>query len=517
MRKVARPRGQAPTGGHRQPPRHSARCAARTPSLFLVTPPAPPGAAILTPSPFPLLPLLSALACGTPAPTPPRTTAIAAAGTQPDLLLFLAPGLRADFPGQPGAEAAFLAPLQDRLDARFSAAYTASPSPWVGLGTLLTGRYPAAVPLCGLPRLGPRAAEGAPWCATLPAEVPTLPEVLAIYGYQTALVGFHLEGQALIAGRFGAAYDLDPAWEHPTTPWDTLARDLPTWWEAHAETPRLAVVVVSDLLYPERNDLRWELGLGTWTGETPEGWARTAGTHEQAMARYQAEAGAIGGHLADLLAAIEGAAPPRPLVALASSTNGMSLGELEGKISQKDFFFSDSLVLERTIHVPLVLLGAPGAGAPADIPDLVEAVDILPTLCALAGAVPPASLAGGSLLAPDDDGTAYAELGDMIALRKGSLMLTFRLPRHNTCSLDPQFERALEAPDHQSRLILHDVCADPLQLSEPPPGRRRPPEEVEALYQALLTLRRGKAAPVPGALTADRVRQLHLTAAQGYW
>ncbi|MFH1467782.1 MAG: hypothetical protein ABIO70_25575 [Pseudomonadota bacterium] len=478
-------------------------------------PPDPPEAPIPTTSPLPLLSLLAAVACSSPVALPPRATAIAARGDQPDLLLFLAPGLRADFPGTPGAEAAFTAPLAERLDARFSAAYSASPARWVGLGTLLTGRYPAAVPVCGLPSTGPRAAHGAPWCTSIPAEVPTLPEVLTLYGYQTALFTFHLAGQSLITGRFGGAHDLDPTWELPTTPWDTLAQSLSAWWAAHTESPRLAVVVVSDLMYSERQDLRQDLALDGWTGETPDGWAHTAGLHERAMARYQADAGAMGQHLADLLTTLDGG--PRPMLALAGATNGMSLGELEGKVSQRDFFFSNSLVLERTVHVPLLMLGAPGAGVPAEVPRLVQLVDVLPTLSALAGAMPPANLAGESLLLEGHGDVAYAELGDMIAMRQGRLMLTFRLPRHNTCSLDPQFQAALQAPDHLSRLHVHDVVDDPLQLSAMEPGHGISPSDLGALYQDLLALREGPAAPAPGALSKEHIHEIHLTAAQGYW
>ena len=95
----------------------------------------------------------------------------------------------------------------------------------------------------------------------------------------------------------------------------------------------------------------------------------------------------------------------------------------------RDRSWSDILV-DRTLHVPLALVG-PADAPPARVEEqVVELVDLMPTFLAKAGAVPPASIPGQDLLSAsfsaDPAATAYAEFGDMLAVRQGSRMWSVR-------------------------------------------------------------------------------------------
>jgi len=449
------------------------------------------------------------------------------AGTvQPDLLILLASGLRSDPGDTLGAESALLAPLGARVTWSFDDAYTASPSQLVSLGSLLTGRYPSAIPMCGLIRTGAKGETERPWCSRIPSDVPTLPEVLGLYGYDTALFRSRVFGGDALDTHFDDSFAVVSVAGGVRTPWPTLQDSLVDWWGAHADGPRLAVVVVSDLMYTERPDIFDDLGLEGWTGANAEGRGRCAGLHQQAVARYDADAAAVGQALEGLLQQLDGLPSERPQVTVVGSTNGMSLGEIEGRLSTPDFFFSNSLVLDRTTHVPLVVsvddpdgrLGLGDLPPAVRVTAIVELVDLLPTLLELGGAVPPAGIAGRSLLGgPEPEPYAYAELGDMVSLRSGRFTVNFRAPRHNSSALDPRLNQLLLAPGRRGRIYLNDVVADPMQLNVARPGLDYPVAQRDQLYEQLCTVRTGLAAPPPEAMTPERVKAIRLTHSEGYW
>ena len=426
----------------------------------------------------------------------------------------------------PGAETAFLAPLQERIALRFGNAYTSSPNQFVALGTILTGRYPSAIPMCGLTHKGAEAETDRPWCSRVAEGVATIPEVLALYGYDTALFRVAVPGADVLESHFTESFDLTARTEHGITPWPELGASLRGWWDAHAEAPRLAVVVVSDLMYTERDDLVAQLGLEGWTGETAEGRQQCASLHELARSQYEDDAAVLGRGLSGLLRGLDEAPSSRPRLTLVSSTNGMSLGEIGGRVSQRDFFFSNSMTLERTNHVPLALL----VRDPEDRLSLlqastlpvqqrvVELVDLLPTLLELGGAVLPAGIPGRSLLGEGEpEPFAYSELGDMIAVRSGRYTLTFRAPQHNISALDPSLNEKLTRVGFRRLLFLHDVVADPMQVEflGPRPGVHNP--RLTELHRLLVSVRTGIAAPPPEAMTAERLKEIRLTASEGYW
>ena len=428
----------------------------------------------------------------------------------------LASGLRADPPGRQGAEALLLSALEMEDGLRFTRAHASSPSPLVSMGTVLTGRYPSAIPMCGLTHTGTEAEQQRPWCSILPQDVPLLPEILALYGYETALVRSRALGFDTFGEHFGSDFDLPSADGSADTPWGALTEAATGWWQDHAASPRLLVVVVSDLLYTQRPDVKAELGVVGWSGETPSARQGLPVLRHAAFARYEADAREVGRQLGALWRGLQPAS--RPCWAILGSTGGLSIGEIRGQVSQRDFFFTRSLVQDRILHVPLVMRGPAGVLQPGERGDLVQLLDLLPTITNLAGAVPPAGIAGGDLLAPPQpDRVVYAEFGDMLGVWQGRYGLVFKVPMHNHTSLDPSLDVLLFREDHAQHLFLYDVLADPLQLRSLVVRGQPAPAEFDALYQEMVRIRRGPGAPPPEAMSPEHLKEIRLTAAEGYW
>jgi arylsulfatase A-like enzyme len=178
------------------------------------------------------------------------------------------------------------------------------------------------------------------------------------------------------------------------------------------------------------------------------------------------------------------------------------------------FFWSDRLT-DRTLHVPLAWVHP---GPPRVLEQPVELLDLMPTLLALAGAVPPHGLPGQDLLAAnlveDPAAIAYAERGDMLALRQGGRLLVMRAVVHHMASLDPYLTEILACPGLVGGVRLHDVLADPWQEVD---LVRAYPEEALARRAALRAVRVGPGAPPPALLEGERLLRLRLTQAEGYW
>ncbi len=424
----------------------------------------------------------------------------------PDLVLLLAVGLRADL-GEPGggplADTAYLEALGLQPSVRFTQAYAQSTSPHASLAALWTGLYPSAIPLCGHKGKG-LLAEGPDdqlWCSQVPPDRHTLPELLATYGYATR-VQMAGESVGVDPGEApGAASD------GGRTPWgvsstDGLSGDAAAWWDAHAGQPRLLVVVDTGVF-----DLRLEHEPHR---EPPR---------EQLYAAYRDRARAVGARHAGLIASLEGGA--RPAWIVATSPNGLNLAERSGS----DDGYLDTMmqitVAERTAHVPLVLSG-PIRGR-REVGQIVELVDLLPTLLGIAGVPPPIGLPGEDLLALRGEGdpasTAYVEFGDSLALRRGDHLLTFRYHWHNASSLDPVLTWELVGStvaggDDECPFKLHDVTRDPLQTTD---LRMEQLALARELRSSMLELRQGEASPPPGVMDPEQVETLRAFQMGGYW
>jgi arylsulfatase A-like enzyme len=467
------------------------------------------------------LPLVVTVAIGCSAPTTepaPRAPApgdqAPAVTEQPDLVLFLTSGLRADVDGQPGAEAAFVQALDLGPTLRFPSAYAQSSSTFVSLGSTLTGLYPAAVPLCGIDYSAELAgtAGGSAWCTELRAERYSLPEVLGLYGYHTALIA---TGQAS-AGRYAGEFqhtDLELDRDRsPEQAWRALADSASSWWDANADAPRLLVVV--------RPGDNWmgELG-GPRTVEPGRAAVTTPEQQQAAAVRYAEVAGELGQGTQRVLDALSHQ-PGRERWTAVSSLHGLSLLEPQGFNDEPVDTWDHNTLLDRTLRVPLLLAG-PGVPTDGAVQEqVVELSDLFPTFATLAGATPPAELHGEDLLAiaspGDPKAWAYAELGDMLTVRQGDLMLVFRTFLHDRPSLDPELDKLLREskPSQVPYYTMHDVVADPGQHQD---LCRERPEDLGQMRALMQAIRSGPGAVAPDSMDAQKVWDLRMSRTQSYW
>jgi hypothetical protein len=190
-----------------------------------------------------------------------------------------------------------------------------------------------------------------------------------------------------------------------------------------------------------------------------------------AVPAYVEVAGGIGKHLGEVVGGLD--ASDRPRWMAATSLHGLSVGERtgtadanDGQIAWQLGHLAHHIILDRTVHVPLVLF-APGGGRARAIDTPTELVELYPTFLALAGAAPSSGRPGEDLLAPvaGSGQTAYVEFGDMLALRSGNHLLTFRAYVQDRASLDPEItDRMLFESIDGEKYSLSEVATDPLQL-----------------------------------------------------
>lgn len=472
----------------------------------------------------PLLLLVALLAgCGRgQAPSGPGAEAgTSASPTAPDLVLLVLPGLRADPPGTPGAERSVALSFPTAPSRIFAAAYAQSSSRFLSLGSLFTGLYPSAIPLCGLPSPDQDVGGDRPWCTRIPESRYTLAGVLGLYGYRTALYHSHVPAADALARGFDHVVDVSTGRTSALTDWTTARSDASAWWSAEEGAPRLLVVVASDLVLRDRPDLQDSLSSRAPPTEAQLSSPETLEAARQDQRRVweiYARAGRdLGLQVNDLLAALPSSTRARWTVL--TSTNGIHLGEPSDFGQNAPPFSPYEIVRERTVRVPLLLWDSrsPSSGEVPVSRDPVELVDLFPTLANLAGAVPPAGLAGQDLLSspPDGEAVAYSEFGDMLAVRKGPWLLTFRALLHYGSALDPELttrlERAIENPD---LVTLYDVTTDPLQMTN---LTRKEPTVVRDLWTHMVRIRTTTGAPPPELLTPERLWDLRMTSTEGYW
>ena len=410
----------------------------------------------------------------------------------PDVVVVVVSGLRADTTEVP-AESALYRGLGHPPALRFSAAYAQSCSLYTSMGSLLTGRYPSAIPLCNILNTNapqPKSAEQ-PWCTTIPESTWTIPKVLSVYGYRTGIT---------IA-------DSDHT---RRTNWRSLREQVSDWWNADTASPRLYFVQTLDL-----HMIQYDT-LAGFDPQDPNLERRSETSQKDVLrASYVEHAEMIGEELARLLAVLP-ASDDRPRQIWLTSTNGISLQEESGVSSDHLKAATNNIIIDRTIHVPLALLEA-STTPKVDTDRVVELTDLLPTLVAGAGAVLPAGLHGHDLLSAQDDASpwAYAEFGDMLAIRESRLLLTFRFFLHNKSSMDPRLtEGLLKSSEGSHFYALHDVQTDPMQ------ERNRLKEDLEqaaALRQRMITVRTELGTPPPESMTAEQLESIQLGPAQGYW
>lgn len=433
---------------------------------------------------------------------------------QPDIVVFLTSGLRADVGGHPGAEAAFVQALDFGPAISFPSAYAQSSSTFVSLGSLLAGLYPAAVPLCGIDYSAEMAGadSGAAWCTQLPDDRYSLPEVLGLYGYRTALVSTGLGAASRYVGEFQHAVVEPEVHGPPEEEWRQLGEQAADWWTANADAPRLLVVM--------RAGTNWMGHLGG--PRTIEPGKAAEVTPEQvveAEQRYRTMAAELGRGAKGVLAGLEDN-PDRPRWTAVSSLHGLSLFEPQGFNDEPVDTWDHNVLLDRTLRVPLLVSGP---GVPTEgvtVEQIVELADLFPTFATLAGASPPAALHGEDLLALEGAGDprawAYAELGDMLTVRQAELMLVFRTFLHDRPSLDPELDKLLREsePSQVPFYTMHDVVTDPGQHRD---LRRERAQELARMRALMQAIRSGPGAVASDAMDAEKVWDMRMSRTQSYW
>lgn len=247
------------------------------------------------------------------------------------------------------------------------------------------------------------------------ADVPTLPEVLALYGYRTA-ADIQEPGPASIGGGHGLTRDFQSVWttEHHSD-WSP---DRIADWAAEEDGPFLALVHLRESHYPygdgppfaDDRDPRFE----AWVSGNKPGMnrqpAKVAGPtpgdayatflhqlqqdpalRENLAALYDSGVREADESIGELIAALEDRDLLDRSVVVVVAGHGEELGEnnnLGHKVS-----FADPVV-----HVPLLIRLPGGRGGGARVGEVVSQVDLFPTLAQLTGATPPASLDGRSLV-----------------------------------------------------------------------------------------------------------------------
>ena len=128
-----------------------------------------------------------------------------------------------------------------------------------------------------------------------------------------------------------------------------------------------------------------------------------------------------------------------------------------------------AVLYDSTTHVPLIIAGGalPRALAGTQIDSLVDALDIVPTVMAIAGTVAPAKAKGRDLWTALTTGTA---LGDHHVLQQGVLgqtslrNATHRLTFHGLLLTDPNYINTLKtAPLDHKHFALHELTTDPAE------------------------------------------------------
>ena len=445
----------------------------------------------------------------------------------PDMVVVLVDGLRTGAHPLETAHQALLdaAGLQPTFS--YDDAYAQTLSDHAAFGSLVTGRYPSAVPICGTPSLVVADAP-TPWCLSIPGDVPTLPQVLGLYGYRTALVTTRAPAETSVQRGFD---EVDVVADG----WDGVVAKAGTWWAGGAEKQRLlvidapldlsevvalagqtaegAVLATNDPRGAPRFDpdsLRWyKLPFGP-PRTMRDAWA-------EGDAAYQAAARVAGEGIALLLDRL--GEPERTRLVALTSLHGVTNLELTGSGPPEQMRPGEArLLLERTIHVPLDIAFSDQEGPAVHVTRTVQLIDLLPTLAAQAGAMAPHGVAGVDLLGDDTDpGLAYAEYGDMLALRSGNRLLRFRVEDHGITSLNPALTEMLLKRDGLGRpgvLELFDVARDPFQHED---LRSSEAQVAWDLYESLVALRTGPARPPEEEMSWEQVQALRTEGALGYW
>lgn len=304
----------------------------------------------------------------------------------PSLLLVTFDTTRADRVGAYGSRSG-LTPTLDRLAREgvlFEAAVAPTPITLPSHTSILSGVYPTAhgVRDNGIFRLGPAAD--------------LVSEALGRHGWRTAA----FVGSAVLDARYGLdqgfeVYRGPPPSPDPgraaERPADRVVEEAGAWLAGLAPGERFFVWVH---FYDPHEPY-----------QAPEPWA------ERFESAYDAEIAFADAQLGRLLERVDQSGRARELVVVATADHGESLGE-HGEQTHGVLAYQSSL------HVPLIVAGARGAGAGVRVKHGVSTAAVAPTLLALAGLpaqelphvrIPPLLSAAGEPATADSDRAVYLE------------------------------------------------------------------------------------------------------------
>ncbi len=469
-----------------------------------------------------------------PRSTAPFSTEAPCAGC--DVILVTLCSLRQDHVGAYRSVAG-LTPVLDQLaesGQRFNGAYAASPFTLASLTSILTGRFPSTTGVVG-------------WDKGLTKSVPTLPEVLGLYGYRTG--GFTIDA----ASGFRPDYGLDRGIQHleispapletpdgrragadptqsgasamPAARWlGEQPTDQPLFLMFHSRTAHYPFLVSDADLDSDPTGIRrllWDSAGGKPVGAGQAMPGMAGGTQVQgvvdsgpdplltAMAEggaaataswRSAYAEAVRG--ADLDVAVINDAVQRrgrPTLWILVADHGESLSD-HGEMLHGDAYF-DSVV-----RVPLIMSGQgvePGAND-----SLVSHVDLLPTILDMVGVPAPAGIdgvSGRSLLegrsAPIRT-TAFVEGGvarkNLTAVRGAVISPPWVLLRQDRLCSEGRGSR-MPLPAEPQTCLFQD--SDPEQLQDVAADHPHVVTDLLATWDGFRSARAGQV--VPDALRLD--------------
>lgn len=455
-------------------------------------------------------------------------------GPRPDVVIIVLSGVRKDSRPEDDQSGALIRAFPTPPLAEFTAAYATSASTFTAFASLITGLYPAAIPICR-PREGSSTLKGRRvWCTELPSARPSLPDIMAAYGYDTVFLSTGGVGFDTFAERFEDNIHIEMG--SADQPRDaSLAQAAGTWWTAHQDQPRFLLAhlgVIEEAMTLDQNSAKFKplppeaqptmTSRGPVMNETQQAAMRT-----ELKKRYTAEIAALAPALTAFDAALipAGLSPTgRDRYTTLLSVSSVNLGETTGFGQEHSRFDAYQLLLERSLHVPVAIWGPalPASGPPpsADAQnEIAELTDILPTLLARVTAVLPAGAVGRDLLggAPDTTPWAYADFGDMLSVRQGPYRLTLRTYQHDGSSLDPALTPRARVMNNTD-WTFHHVVDDPLEVSDLyGSAEPEPAEAIQRLHRTLMSVRSGDGAPPPDAITPEKLWQLRMSAGRGYW
>lgn len=395
-------------------------------------PDALPGAGDLSPSGD--SPSSGVVDLAAPAPVPTGAPGDQAVCSGCDILLITACSLRKDHVGAYGRYPE-LTPAADSIadgGFRFDRAYGASNFTLASLTAVLTGRFGSSSGVTG-------------WDKGLGESVPTMPEILGLYGYKTGAFtvdapsgfrpdyGLHRGFQAMKIiptprdtpdGRWrGGAVGPGGASAAPVEQWlaDNPASDGSALFTMfHTRSAHFPFVISDEGAHDDPTGitrLLWEAGRSTDTessGQAMPGMA--GGTAQQGVVelrgkdplqtaleeggapaeamwrqRYREAVGRMDLDLRRVLDALEASGRADRTIILLVGDHGESLND-HGEMLHGDAYYNG------VVNVPLLLFVPTLDGSAEALPALVSHVDLLPTLFDLVGAVPPAGIDGVSMV-----------------------------------------------------------------------------------------------------------------------